>query len=138
MAQQNVIEYFTIATTGNATDFGDLISTRGTSMGALCDGTKGIVAAGGQDSSGGTDAIDVVNVASTGNSTDFGNLTNSRHSVAGLCNLTRGIFAGGRETTGGSARQNTIDYVTVASLGNATDFGDLLAVKAGSSGASGD
>ena len=34
----------------------------------------------------------------------------------------RGLFGGGAVT--GYANVNTIDYVTIASTGNATDFGD--------------
>ena len=34
---------------------------------------------------------------------------------------TRGVFAGGRAPI----TVNIIDYVTIASTGNATDFGDL-------------
>ena len=36
------------------------------------------------------------------------------------------------------AQQNVIEYFTIATTGNATDFGDLLAAKHGTSGASGD
>ena len=37
--------------------------------------------------------------------------------------FVRAVFGGGR-TSGGSVR-NIIDYITIASTGNATDFGDL-------------
>ena len=40
---------------------------------------------------------------------------------------TRGLFTGG-EAPG---VQNTIDYVTIHTTGNATDFGDLSAAKGG-------
>jgi hypothetical protein len=44
-------------------------------------------------------------------------------------NIT-GLFAGGSPAPGYS---NVIDYVTIASTGNATDFGDLIpAVTVGS------
>ena len=131
MARQNIIEYFTIATTGNATDFGDLQSVRGSGPGALSDGTKGVIG-GGQDGDGVDETIDVINIASTGNATNFGDLTQARHSVANCSSTTRGVWAGGVTTT------NIMDYVTIASLGNAADFGDLLEAKQGISGASGD
>ncbi len=35
------------------------------------------------------------------------------------------VFAGGGQTP--SSYQNTMDYITIASTGNATDFGDLTA-----------
>ena len=37
-------------------------------------------------------------------------------------------FSGGRV---GSTNQNTIDYVTIQSTGNATDFGDLGVIRGG-------
>jgi hypothetical protein len=40
----------------------------------------------------------------------------------------RGLFGGGRNPSG-SASQNTIDFVTISSLGNAADFGDLTAAR---------
>ena len=49
----------------------------------------------------------------------------------GCSNGPRGIFAGGGGT-------NVIEYVTISTLGNATDFGDLLVNLNGSGGFSGD
>ena len=37
----------------------------------------------------------------------------------------RGVFGGGRSAAPSFAVQNTIDYVTISSTGNAIDFGDL-------------
>ncbi len=56
--------------------------------------------------------------------TDFGNLTDSRGTAAGATNTVRGCFGGGYDPT----RKNTIDYITIASTGDAADFGDLTAV----------
>jgi len=39
----------------------------------------------------------------------------------------RGVWAGGSSPT----NQNVLDYVTIASTGNAADFGDLAAAKFG-------
>ena len=36
---------------------------------------------------------------------------------------TRGLFAGGYTNPGGHS--NTIEFVTISTLGNAADFGDL-------------
>lgn len=41
---------------------------------------------------------------------------------------TRGVFGGG-DTGGGGSDLNNIDYITINSLGNASDFGDLTANK---------
>ena len=46
---------------------------------------------------------------------------------AGLSSVTRGVIAGGED---GGSRVNTIDYVTMATAGNETDFGDLGLARA--------
>ena len=46
-------------------------------------------------------------------------------SIDGLSSNTRGLFAGGTTPT----MVNTIGYITIASTGNATDFGDLITVN---------
>jgi len=51
-------------------------------------------------------------------------LTVARRELVGGGNGTYGIFAGGEY-------YNTIDYITIASPSNATDFGDLQAAGNG-------
>ena len=68
--------------------------------------------------------IDYVAINSAGNATDFGDLNNSVAFPAGASNGSRGLFAGGEPPTGTPALINVIDYITFASTGNATDFGD--------------
>lgn len=124
----NVIDYVTIANTGNATDFGDLTVARD-SLGALSSPTRGVFSMG--RSSGGdyaANVMDYVTIGSTGNATDFGDLSVVRISADGASSNTRGLFMGGYNTSFGASqtyRTNTIDYITIASTGNATDFGDL-------------
>jgi len=115
----NRIEYVTIATTGNATTFGQLSSSQDQDTGACSSSTRGVWAAGYS-----TSAITYVTIATTGNSVFFGNLTLDRRYSAGASNSTRGLFAGGFAESLGS-RVNVIDYITIASTGNATDFGDM-------------
>ena len=55
---------------------------------------------------------------------DFGDFT-ARNSFSTFGSPTRGCFAGGA-TPG---KINTIEYVTIASTGNATDFGDLTIAR---------
>ena len=131
MARQNVIEYFLFASAGNATDFGDLVSVRGSAPSAVSDGIRGVIA-GGNDASGATAVMDIITIATTGNATDFGDLTQARHSVGGVSSNITGVYAGGATQT------NIMDYITIATASNATDFGDLLESKQGISGASGD
>jgi hypothetical protein len=118
----NTIEYVTIASTGNSTDFGDTISAM--SWAAACSSTTRGVIGGGYTASP-INVIQYVTIASTGNTTDFGDLTLSTSLLGSCSSSTRGLFAGGYITGAGSGDTNNIDYITIASVGNAIDFGDL-------------
>ncbi len=134
----NVISYITISSVGNAADFGDLTASR-PELSACSSSTRGVFGGGntaGASSSGWTNIIDYVTIASIGNATDFGDLTVSRQGLAASSNSTRGIFFGGNTADGEGTPiwKNVIDYITIASAGNATDFGDLTTER-GRSGA---
>ena len=136
----NVIDYIGIASTGNATDFGDLITgVYGANSGAIGSTTRGIFAGGGEGSAGGTDEISYVTIASAGNATDFGNLSESGRAMgAGMSSSTRGVIGPRRDSSrAGTSDDNsdTIDYVTIASTGNATDFGNATVKRANNAGA---
>jgi len=121
----NNIDYVTIATIGNAFDFGDLSVTR-SFIGAVSSPTRGVFAGGFSQPSPtniGWTIIEFVTIASTGNATNFGNLLDLSYGKSGVSNGTRGIFAGG--TNPSSIMFNTIEYITIASTGNSQDFGDL-------------
>ena len=119
MANYNVIDYVTVASTGNASDFGDLTAAR-LHAGGMSNGIRGVFA-GGSD----TNILDYVTIATTGNASDFGNLT-AVHSAQGtLSNTIRGVMAGGWTSLGNQTQSNVIQYITVATTGNASDFGDL-------------
>tara|TARA_R110002153_G_scaffold269785_1_gene435667 strand:+ start:554 stop:1636 length:1083 start_codon:yes stop_codon:yes gene_type:complete len=127
----NTIDYVTIATAGNATDFGDLSSAR-YALAACSNTARGLFGGGSPNSIG--NEIEYVTVATTGNSTAFGDLTKVVSFLASCSSGVRGLFAGGTEYdpgTGGSADTNTISYVTIATTGNAVDFGDLTVARDG-------
>ena len=119
---QNIIQYVTIPTLGNAQDFGDTLAAKASNT-ALSNSVRGV--SGGGYSPGTTDVIEFVTIASTGNAADFGNLTVGRAQLSSLASQTRGIFAGGYTTTSPATALNMIDYITISSAGNAVDFGDL-------------
>ena len=126
------INYFTIASTGNATDFGDQTATFYLSnVGNISSTTRGII--GGSGNSTYDRTIHYLTIASTGNTVDFGDLTDTtgggtgKKAHAGMSSATRGLFAGGHYLT---TYLNIIDYITIASTGNATDFGDLTVARA--------
>ena len=72
------MEYITIATTGNSTDFGDRTVAKNMPA-CVCDDTR-IVIGGGQN----VNTIDYITTATTGNATDFGDLTDPRYGL-GSC-----------------------------------------------------
>jgi len=82
----NTIEYITIASTGNSTDFGDLTITK-TTRAAASSSTLGVWA-GGQSAYDNT--IDYVTISTTGNALDWGDLTSPRGSVSGGASSVHG------------------------------------------------
>ena len=119
--QTDVIDYITIAATGNAVDFGNLSAVHMAST-ACASSTRGIFAAG-QAGPAFPNTIEYVTIATTGNATDFGDRTFVGAYGAACSNSTRGLMAGGGPSP--TYKATNIDYITVATLGNASDFGDL-------------
>ena len=128
-AYANVMEYITIASTGDTTDFGDLLSDNKVYPASFSSQTRGIWGNGGPSGSK-INTIGYATIASLGNCVDFGDTTQARSNSSGLSSPTRGIFAGGYTPT----NVNTIDYITIATTGNARDFGDMTHVSQMSSG----
>ena len=131
------IQFVTISSTGNTTDFGNLSQAR-RNPGGTGNATRGITAGGA--SAGETtvyDTIDYVTISATGNAVDFGNLTRSNMVISGgIQSPIRGVFGGGTGVAPGYAETNVIDFITIATLGNAQDFGDLSAATAAPAGTS--
>ena len=123
----NTIDYVQISTIGNAVDFGDLVlGTAYNGPDAVSNGVRGVFCGGITPSyAGGTAQIQVLRIASKGNTIAFGNLTGERRNIMPCSNSTRGVLMGGRNNTGGAGTSSTIDYITIASDGNAVDFGKL-------------
>jgi hypothetical protein len=126
-----LMDYVTISTTGNATNFGQLSLRNEFSEMAGCFGlsgdgsSRGVFAGGTLNDSAGTsnqtNDIEYITFATTGNGTTFGDLTQARYEGASVSSGTRGCFIGGASI---NTAQNIIDYITIATTGNATDFGD--------------
>jgi len=119
--QTNSIEFVTMASTGDASEFGDLTLARTYMSGAGCQSTTRGIFAGGHPMN--TNLIDFVLFSTKGTATKFGELTLARSGISAGSNATRGIFAGGSDGAA-NAGVNTIDFITMATEGNATDFGD--------------
>ena len=128
----DIIDFVTISTTGNAVDFDG--NTSGAASYINCaSSTRGIMAGGLVPSSPNiTNTISYITIASTGqNVSTFGDLTLARRNGAGFASPTRGIFAAGFTPTPSPSVVNTIDYITIASTGNAVDFGDCATTGSG-------
>jgi large repetitive protein len=127
----DVIQYISISSTGNATDWGDLAVAQ-KQLGALGNSIRAL-AFGGTGTTYGSNVIQYITFATTGNAQDFGDLlkaTGSQENIgmAGTANDTRGILMGGQNN-------NQISYVTIASTGNAVDFGDFSTTSRSNGGA---
>jgi|SRR5210317_2085754 hypothetical protein len=123
----DVIDYITVATTGNATDFGNL--TQGRYQASACASETRGVFSGGRVGSTNQNTIDYVTIQSTGNATDFGDLGVLRAGEGACDNLTRGVLSCGYESSGPPVNSNRIEYITIATTGNATDFGDATVAR---------
>ena len=135
LAYFNHIEKITIATAGNAADFGDLLSPT-VGLGGAADTTRGVFAGGITPGVTYVNVIQKVEFATTADAVDFGDLTVARRNPAGTSDSTRGIYAGGNTNSPTNMGLNTIDFITIQSLGNAVDFGDMPRVQSDASGTS--
>ncbi len=129
----NVISYVEINTLGDALDFGDLTNVAGNRTASFSSPTRFVCMSGHSSPNGGI--IDFLNIASKGNTVRFGNITFAGDGYGGakmnrgLSNSIRGLFAGGYQPNSPYPVVSFIDYVTIASEGNAINFGDMTSVR---------
>ena len=134
------LDYFTISSTSNAADFGDV--TNAAYCGAFSNGTSERACfAGGSTAGTGGNTIDYVTMSSLGNGTDFGDLSHLTDWTSATSSGSvgdRGLICLGQDYTGGSyqSRVKTVEYVTISTPGNSTDFGDCTDLRAACAGAS--
>lgn len=132
-ADNNTLEYITISSGGDSTDFGDITDDR-TAVTALSNDTneRGLFAGGSSSFADGWNAIDWITISSTGNAASFGILATGSEYPDGASSGTdeRGIIATGQTLIDeNSVSSNIIEYVTISTTGNAVDFGDLTIAK---------
>ena len=131
----NVIEYITIASSGNGINFGDL-TTRVAYHTSTSSSTRGVFMGGyvGQPSQYTSNTICYVEISTLGDAKDFGDLQNKSYSPAGASNGVRGMYAGGTYEPYNAF--SNIESFNIASTGNASNFGDLTEQRYGPSGSS--
>ena len=130
--KSNVIDYVEMSTLGDALDFGDLTEAP-SSCGGLSSPTRGFRIGGSTPTF--TSTIDVVTFATTGDAVKFGDMTTLKDNCRGnVQSSTRGIIAGGRPSPGRGF--SFVEFITMASEGNSTMFGDLTRAHSAPAGAS--
>ena len=127
-AISNVIDFFIMASGGDASDFGDLRKNDGgqgqsyavhncasPTRGIAYNGANGIAA-----------DIQFITFATKGDSQTFGECLVNHNDGGALSDTTRGIQIGASTP----AASDAIEFITMASEGNGTDFGNLTAARA--------
>ena len=110
----NVIEYITVSTLGDATDFGDLTAAK-TSTNAFGSRTRG-ANCGGVTPTLQSDT-DMVFFSSLGNATDYATLSAGKKEATVVNDQTRAVHIGGGN--------NIMEYLTIEAGGSWVDFGDM-------------
>ena len=119
----NNIELITIATTGNTSEFGDLLVKGGRSGGNCSSNTRGVFSISNYPSSDSI-SLNFVTIASTGNALDFGDHISTATTKGALSDTIRGIFYGGFDGSTPNY-QNVVEQITIATTGNAVDWGEI-------------
>ena len=121
----NYIEFINISTLGNAQDFGDLLTAAFGPGASVASPTRAVHFLSQTPSN--NNILEYSTIATLGNAQDFGDLVSGTlMRNGGSCSSSiRGIFAGGGFSPS-PAGINTIEYITISSLGDSIDFGDLL------------
>ena len=116
------MKFVNIRTLGNTTDFGDGHTASGMN-GGQSSSTRGMFAGGYADSN----IISFITMATAGDTTDFGDLTQGGYNFTAMSSPTRCVFGGGKTYYSHPSfyRVNILDYVEIATTGNAKDFGDM-------------
>jgi hypothetical protein len=137
------MDYVTVSSAGNATDFGDMIDERGSGA-SFSNGTndRGILYAGYEGFTYNTpfERIEYITISTPSNGTAFGDANmvqpgynpNGVAALSGTSNDTndRGIKMGGTEPAP-QGKVKSIDYLTITSLGDSVTFGELTTETSG-------
>jgi len=125
----NSIEFVTIASTGNAQDFGDLTVDRMQTQG-VSNSIRGVCAGGLGGDNNDKSTIDYAILSSTGGAYNFGDLSNAHRtfvSAGQASNRIIGLIGGGYDNSDISPARNVnvVEFINFESAGNASDFGEM-------------
>ena len=134
----NTIQFVTVSSTGDMSDFGDVSASNvARACYAANDKTRGVFGGGGTPQN--TNVLHYITIQSTGNSVDYGDLTSEpgQYRMGNVASTTRGLLMGLYAPGGDShANHNTIEFITIATLGNSQDFGDLTSTASNTASSS--
>ncbi len=126
------IDTINIASTGNATAWGEIISNGMALAGGASNNIRGVYASGyeGAPHYGRINTIQALNIPTDGDIFDFGDLTYTAQQMSGAGNQTRGVYANGYAmplAPSTDALDMTYDMIEFMSSGGQIDFGDIIA-----------
>ena len=134
-SMSDVIDFFNVSTTGNASDFGDLAGAKFDFPGQTSSRTRAIFGGGYYSGQPRQNTIEFVTIASQGDAQDFGELQQShQYTLDGASNSTRALAWGGAGPNTDTAT-NVIEFITIASKGNGINFGDMTRATKSAAGA---
>ena len=116
------IDFINIATTGSSSLFGEFDDGSTGGYFPMASPTRAVFGRARQ-------GINYINFTTGGKTISFGSMTGDPRTghIASCSSSTRGIMAGGESPS--PSKVNTITYITLATLGDGVDFGDLTGAK---------
>ena len=121
-------DYITTASGGTATAGGALTQARRGMGAGLANSTRGL-AMGGYTPAAPTNASNVIDYTTMSEKSafiDFGDLSDGRERTGAVASPTRGVHIGGINAPNQpSPYSDTMEFVTISTLGNAADFGNM-------------
>ena len=124
----NTIQYVTIASSGDAINFGDLVGTHRYTN-AATNGTRAIVF-GGSGSPGYDEDLEIFNISTLGNAIDSGGHAKPISNGESVYSPTRAIFASGYFPSSPNIQKHT-HYINITSTGDTIDFGSGIYLRSG-------
>ena len=121
------MEYVQITTLGDALDFGDLSVGR-RALGGAGNPVRGIYSGGGDGSNLGAND-DFITIASTGNGVKFRDSGSSCRNTKVASNSVRVVYVLGLTEAPANDSQKVLEQLTIASLGQTTEFGEMMEKK---------
>ena len=116
------IDFINIATTGSSSLFGEFDDGSTGGYFPMASPTRAVFGRARQ-------GINYIDFTTGGKTISFGSMTGDSRTghIASCSSSTRGIMAGGESPS--PSKVNTITYITLATLGDGVDFGDLTGAK---------